>query len=68
MSNNNPPHLSVFAREVLTVCQGVGFASVPMIQRQLRIGYMRATGVVAELVEAGVIGVRGEEGKHPILR
>ena len=67
MSNKNTQDLTVLAREVLTVCREEGFASVPMIQRQLHLGYMRASSVVAELLAAGAIGARGEDGKHPVL-
>ena len=55
-------------RATILALQGETSCSIPMIQRRLHLGYVRAKTLIEELVGQGVIGPRGEGGQHAILR
>lgn len=44
-----------------------GRGSVVVLQRKLGIGFTRATKILAQLVEGGVLGPENASGSHPLL-
>ncbi len=44
-----------------------GRGSVVVLQRKLGIGFTRATKVLAQLVESGILGPENASGAHPLL-